>query len=135
MCRKRVRGCIRVAAATEAARIELQIAAKRRDQARTRRGYAELKAPFEGRVVDRSAITEGLGLQFSLGGATIDATISTVVGMILIALEWAVGLERLSPLAVVAIGGQLGVRRVSDPVRDGGMWAEHARRSPREQTE
>lgn len=32
---------------------------------------------------------------------------STVVGMIPIALEWAVGLERLSPLAVVAIGGLL----------------------------
>ncbi len=27
------------------------------------------------------------------------------VGMIPIALEWAVGIERLSPLAVVAIGG------------------------------
>ena len=32
---------------------------------------------------------------------------STVVGMIPIAFEWAVGLERLSPLAVVAIGGLL----------------------------
>lgn len=30
---------------------------------------------------------------------------STIVGMIPIALEWAVGIERLSPLAVVAIGG------------------------------
>ncbi|RMF76500.1 MAG: efflux RND transporter permease subunit [Acidobacteria bacterium] len=30
---------------------------------------------------------------------------STIVGMIPIALQWAVGLERLSPLAVVAIGG------------------------------
>ncbi len=30
---------------------------------------------------------------------------STVVGMIPIAAEWAIGLERLSPLAVVAIGG------------------------------
>jgi len=29
----------------------------------------------------------------------------TAVGMIPIALEWAIGLERLSPLAVVAIGG------------------------------
>jgi RND family efflux transporter MFP subunit len=97
----------------DAARAELQIAAKRRDQARTRRGYADLKAPFDGRVVDRSAdpgdlaipgkavltlirngpvrvrvqlpaddlsaITEGLPLQLSLGGATIDATISRVV--------------------------------------------------------
>jgi multidrug efflux pump subunit AcrB len=32
---------------------------------------------------------------------------STVVGMLPIALEWAIGLERLSPLAVVAIGGLL----------------------------
>jgi Cu/Ag efflux pump CusA len=30
---------------------------------------------------------------------------STIVGMIPIALEWAVDVERLSPLAVVAIGG------------------------------
>ncbi len=30
---------------------------------------------------------------------------STIVGMIPIAMEWAVGIERLSPLAVVAIGG------------------------------
>jgi len=29
----------------------------------------------------------------------------TAVGMVPIALEWAIGLERLSPLAVVAIGG------------------------------
>jgi multidrug efflux pump subunit AcrB len=29
----------------------------------------------------------------------------TAVGMLPIALEWAIGLERLSPLAVVAIGG------------------------------
>lgn len=29
----------------------------------------------------------------------------TAVGMIPIAMEWAIGLERLSPLAVVAIGG------------------------------
>jgi len=32
---------------------------------------------------------------------------STIVGMIPIAMEWAVGIERLSPLAVVAIGGLL----------------------------
>ncbi len=32
---------------------------------------------------------------------------STVVGMIPVAMEWAIGLERLSPLAVVAIGGLL----------------------------
>jgi Putative silver efflux pump len=31
--------------------------------------------------------------------------VGTSVGMIPIALEWAIGLERLSPLAVVAIGG------------------------------
>jgi Cu/Ag efflux pump CusA len=31
----------------------------------------------------------------------------TAVGMIPVAAEWAVGLERLSPLAVVAIGGLL----------------------------
>lgn len=30
---------------------------------------------------------------------------ATAVGMLQIALEWAIGLERLSPLAVVAIGG------------------------------
>lgn len=33
--------------------------------------------------------------------------IGTAVGMIPIALQWAIGLERLSPLAVVAIGGLL----------------------------
>jgi multidrug efflux pump subunit AcrB len=33
--------------------------------------------------------------------------ISSAVGMIPLALEWAVGIERLSPLAVVAIGGLL----------------------------
>jgi multidrug efflux pump subunit AcrB len=33
--------------------------------------------------------------------------VGTVVGMIPIALQWAIGLERLSPLAVVAIGGLL----------------------------
>lgn len=33
--------------------------------------------------------------------------VGTAVGMIPIALEWAIGLERLSPLAVVAIGGLL----------------------------
>ncbi len=33
--------------------------------------------------------------------------VGTSVGMIPIAAEWAVGLERLSPLAVVAIGGLL----------------------------
>jgi multidrug efflux pump subunit AcrB len=33
--------------------------------------------------------------------------VGTAVGMIPIAMEWAIGLERLSPLAVVAIGGLL----------------------------
>jgi len=33
--------------------------------------------------------------------------VSTAVGMIPIAAEWAIGLERLSPLAIVAIGGLL----------------------------
>jgi multidrug efflux pump subunit AcrB len=33
--------------------------------------------------------------------------ISSAVGMIPLAMEWAVGIERLSPLAVVAIGGLL----------------------------
>jgi len=32
---------------------------------------------------------------------------STIVGMIPIAMEWSVGLERLSPLAMVAVGGLL----------------------------
>jgi len=32
---------------------------------------------------------------------------TTIVGMLPVALEWAVGLERLSPLAVVAAGGLL----------------------------
>ena len=33
--------------------------------------------------------------------------VGTAVGMMPIALQWAIGLERLSPLAVVAIGGLL----------------------------
>jgi Cu/Ag efflux pump CusA len=33
--------------------------------------------------------------------------VGTAVGMIPIAAEWAIGLERLSPLAIVAIGGLL----------------------------
>ena len=39
----------------DSARAELQVATKRRDQTRTRRGYARLTAPFDGRVIDRSA--------------------------------------------------------------------------------
>jgi multidrug efflux pump subunit AcrB len=42
--------------------------------------------------------------------------VGTAVGMLPIALEWAIGLERLSPLAVVAIGG-LPRRRLSYPTR------------------
>lgn len=97
----------------EATQAEMRIAAKRRDQARTRQGYARLTAPFNGRVVNRSAdpgdlaipgkpvltlvqgdgirvraqlpagdltaITEGLEVRLSLGGASIDSTISRVV--------------------------------------------------------
>jgi multidrug efflux pump subunit AcrB len=33
--------------------------------------------------------------------------VGTAVGMVPIAAEWAIGLERLSPLAIVAIGGLL----------------------------
>jgi multidrug efflux pump subunit AcrB len=33
--------------------------------------------------------------------------VGTAVGMVPIAMQWAIGLERLSPLAVVAIGGLL----------------------------
>lgn len=33
--------------------------------------------------------------------------LSSAVGMIPLAMEWAVGIERLSPLAVVALGGLL----------------------------
>ena len=32
---------------------------------------------------------------------------ASAIGMVPIAMEWAVGIERLSPLAVVAIGGLL----------------------------
>ncbi len=39
----------------DATQAEMRMAAKRRDQARTRQGYARLKAPFDGRVVNRSA--------------------------------------------------------------------------------
>ena len=37
----------------------------------------------------------------------LTTAISSAVGILPIALEWAVGVERLSPLAVVAIGGLL----------------------------
>ena len=39
----------------EATQAEMRIASKRRDQARTRQGYARLTAPFNGRVVNRTA--------------------------------------------------------------------------------
>ncbi len=39
----------------EATQAEMRIASKRRDQARTRQGYARLTAPFDGRVVNRTA--------------------------------------------------------------------------------
>ena len=92
---------------------EMRSASKRRDQARTRQGYARLTAPFDGRVVNRSAdpgdlaipgkpvltlvrgdgirvraqlpaddltaITEGLEVRLSLGGASVDSNISRVV--------------------------------------------------------
>ena len=50
------------------------------------------------------ALVEAVGVR--LRPVLMTAT-STIVGMIPIALEWSVGLERLSPLAVVAIGGLL----------------------------
>ena len=58
------------------------------------------------------AIAEGASLREALEGAVrvrvrpiLMTASSTVVGMIPVAAQWAVGLERLSPLAVVAIGG------------------------------
>jgi multidrug efflux pump subunit AcrB len=52
----------------------------------------------------RSAILESVRLRTR---PVLMTAGSTIVGMIPIALEWAVGIERLSPLAVVAIGGLL----------------------------
>jgi len=97
----------------DATQAEMRMAAKRRDQARTRQGYARLKAPFDGRVVNRSAdpgdlaipgkpvltlvqgegirvraqlpaddltaITAGLEVRLSLGGASVESNISRVV--------------------------------------------------------
>ena len=58
------------------------------------------------------ALEEGATMREALEGAVrvrvrpiLMTASSTVVGMIPIAAQWAVGLERLSPLAVVAIGG------------------------------
>ncbi|NOY44460.1 MAG: efflux RND transporter permease subunit [Deltaproteobacteria bacterium] len=63
----------------------------------------------------RAARERGAGLDDALVEAVgvrmrpiLMTALSTIVGMIPIAAEWAVGLERLSPLAVVAVGG-LGV--------------------------
>ena len=60
------------------------------------------------------AIAKGKSLNESLLEAVAIRTrpilmtaISAAVGMLPIALEWAVGIERLSPLAIVAIGGLL----------------------------
>jgi multidrug efflux pump subunit AcrB len=76
-----------------------------------------------GIVVNNSILLLDFAANARSGGASVDDALvaavgvrmrpilmtatSTVVGMIPIALEWAVGLERLSPLAVVAIGGLL----------------------------
>ncbi|HHI88944.1 MAG TPA: efflux RND transporter permease subunit, partial [Hellea balneolensis] len=60
----------------------------------------------------KAAMARGEDLQTALLGAVEKRTrpilmtaFSSAVGMIPLALEWAVGIERLSPLAVVAIGG------------------------------
>lgn len=60
------------------------------------------------------ALREGRGLDDALLEAVDKRTrpilmtaLSSAVGMVPLALEWAVGIERLSPLAVVAIGGLL----------------------------
>ncbi len=50
------------------------------------------------------ALVEAVGVRMR---PILMTALSTIVGMIPIAAEWAVGLERLSPLAVVAIGGLL----------------------------
>ncbi|MFK5997412.1 MAG: efflux RND transporter permease subunit, partial [Rhodobacterales bacterium] len=58
------------------------------------------------------AMAQGQDMKTALIGAVEKRTrpilmtaIASAVGMIPLALEWAVGIERLSPLAVVAIGG------------------------------
>ncbi len=60
------------------------------------------------------ALKKGKSLDEALLGAVAIRTrpilmtaVSAAVGMLPIALEWAVGIERLSPLAIVAIGGLL----------------------------
>jgi multidrug efflux pump subunit AcrB len=58
------------------------------------------------------AMAQGQDMKTALAGAVEKRTrpilmtaIASAVGMIPLAMEWAVGIERLSPLAVVAIGG------------------------------
>ncbi len=60
------------------------------------------------------ALSQGQDIKTALLGAVEKRTrpilmtaLASAVGMMPIALEWAVGIERLSPLAVVAIGGLL----------------------------
>lgn len=60
----------------------------------------------------KKAMAEGMGLKPALLAAVekrvrpiLMTAISSAVGMIPLAMEWAVGIERLSPLAYVAIGG------------------------------
>jgi multidrug efflux pump subunit AcrB len=62
----------------------------------------------------RQALKQGKALDEALLAAVAIRTrpilmtaVSAAVGMLPIALEWAVGIERLSPLAIVAIGGLL----------------------------
>ncbi|MGE4424085.1 MAG: efflux RND transporter permease subunit [Pseudodesulfovibrio sp.] len=62
----------------------------------------------------KMALAQGADLKTALLGAVEKRTrpilmtaLASAVGMIPLALEWAVGIERLSPLAVVAIGGLL----------------------------
>jgi multidrug efflux pump subunit AcrB len=57
---------------------------------------------------------KGMSLREALEGSVrvrtrpiLMTAFGTAVGMLPIALEWAIGLERLSPLAIVAIGGLL----------------------------
>ncbi len=60
----------------------------------------------------KQAMADGMGLRESLLAAVekrvrpiLMTALSSAAGMIPIAMEWAVGIERLSPLAFVAIGG------------------------------
>jgi len=60
----------------------------------------------------KKAMAEGMELKPALLAAVekrvrpiLMTAISSAVGMIPLAMEWAVGIERLSPLAYVAIGG------------------------------